>query len=553
MRRRLAFVLVAVLVALAAAGATLGAVMAPATRPSAALGGFIRAPGGAFLYDRSGRVVILHGVNVVYKHAPYEVYPDRAKPWNFSVADARRIARLGFDVVRLGIEWEGLEPGTAPSNDPKICKAGKPANPHQLNVAVLTRYLDRLQRTVNLLARYHVYTLIDMHQDLYSSVLGGEGAPRWAVCTDGAAPTRPPGRWSRVYETTAFRNAVGHFWANDVVGDLQGQFDEVWGYVARFFSKDRWVVGYDPYNEPFSMSVHVQEGEALDSRLECFYAGRADIARKLPGTPAPRCPADDPRTGVIPTILHNAPHQLVFDEPDIFTSADRPSDLGPMDFHSLVYNVHIYCSDRSPVTGNPHNVEACAAADERSLARREDERAGMASPAQPKGPAWFVSEFGATSNASVLRLVTAAYDRELVGWTYWSWKYYDDPTGSADEALVARTGRLRASAKVLSQTYAEAIAGTPLSMSFDPTTGRFLLRYRARRTKEPTLVVVASEEHYPDGYCVHVAGGEAVGKAARTVLEIANRRAGHLVDVTIAAGRCSAGHAGRRRGAHLPR
>ena len=69
-----------------------------------------------------------------------------------------------------------------------------------------------------------------------------------------------------------------------------------------------------------------------------------------------------------------------------------------MDLPNLVFNVHIYCGARSPVTGNPTNVAACADQEEHSLAVRRRDRPPMASPDQPEGPAWFVTEFGATSD-----------------------------------------------------------------------------------------------------------------------------------------------------------
>ena len=99
------------------------AAAAPAPPPS----GRISSPGGPYLYDSSGRVVFFHGVDAVYKYAPYELYPDKGKPWNLSVADASLMARLGFNVVRLGMTWSGLEPGTARANDPAICAHGAPA------------------------------------------------------------------------------------------------------------------------------------------------------------------------------------------------------------------------------------------------------------------------------------------------------------------------------------------------------------------------------------------------------------------------------------------
>ena len=71
--------------------------------------------------------MFLHGVDAVYKYPPYELYPDPGRPWNFSAADASLMARLGFNVVRLGITWSGLEPGRRrPTTRPSVTR-GSPA------------------------------------------------------------------------------------------------------------------------------------------------------------------------------------------------------------------------------------------------------------------------------------------------------------------------------------------------------------------------------------------------------------------------------------------
>ena len=59
------------------------------------------------------------------------------------------MARLGFNVVRLGMTWKGLEPGTAPSNNPAICTRGAPHDPVKFSQAVLDRYLNTLRKTVD--------------------------------------------------------------------------------------------------------------------------------------------------------------------------------------------------------------------------------------------------------------------------------------------------------------------------------------------------------------------------------------------------------------------
>ena len=183
--------------------------------------------------------------------------------------------KLGFNIVRLGIEWQGLEPGSGGPNQPNICTPGTPGNPHEFNKAVADAYLKHVAATVDLLGRYGIYTLLDMHQDVYNTLFRGEGAPNWAVCTNNVPIVPMGGRWSNNYSNPQLDTAVGHFWANDVVGDLQGQFDLVWKTVADYFKDDPWVVGYDPYNEPFSTETQIASESTFTGQLECFYTGTA--------------------------------------------------------------------------------------------------------------------------------------------------------------------------------------------------------------------------------------------------------------------------------------
>jgi endoglycosylceramidase len=511
----------------------------PSIQAGSGLEGPISSPGGPYLYDQAGRVVFFHGVNAVYKLPPFELYPDPGKPWNFDVADASLIARLGFNVVRLGMTWKGLEPGRAQANDPAICTRGVPHDPGQFNQTVLDGYLAKLSKTVDLLGRFHIYTLLDMHQDVYNEAFDGEGAPNWAVCTDGVASVDPPGRWSKNYATAAAGIAYRHFWNNDVIGDLQGEYDRVWAAAASYFRSSPWVLGYDPFNEPFSTSLVTRGDEQFDGQLQCFYTGRSFIGPPSHGAPAITCPAADPAAGVLPQILAADPTHLVFYEPDIYARHGSTNFVGPMNFPNLVFNVHVYCSYRSGRTGNPTNVSVCTSQETRALTARSEDRTDLRSPSQPLGPAWFVSEFGASSSASLLEELTGQEDRFMVGWSYWSWKFYDDPTGSADEALVTADGRLRSTANVLSRAYPEAIAGRPTSISFDPTNGDFRLRYVPDHSVHaPTLIFVPTEIHYPSGYCPQVAGGTVQSKKNAELLEVENAHTGLAVSVSISPGPC---------------
>ncbi len=550
----LAVVALALLVAPGSGSATsagpmtkLPSLHSPTVVPSGApaVSGTIRSLGGPYLLDRSGRVVFFHGVNAVYKHPPFELFPDRGKPWNLSSADASLMARLGFNVVRLGMTWQGLEPGTASANDPAICGKGTPKNPNQFNRAVFDRYVNRLKTTVDLLGRFHIYTILDMHQDVYNERFEGEGEPNWAVCTNNVPSVDPPGRWSLEYGTHAAGIAFGHFWRNNVRGDLQGEYDRMWGLVAHAFRHNPWILGYDPFNEPYSTSLTRVGGAHFDSELECFYTGTGHSGTPLHGAPSLRCPTHDPADGVVPTILANDPRHLIFDEPDNYASRGFPTYLGPMDLSNLVYNVHIYCGARNPVTGNPTNVDACEDQEEHSLAVRASDRPAMASPYQPGGPAWFVTEFGASSDPALLADLTARMDAEQVGWAYWSWKYYADPTGSADESLVMADGRLRSTALVLSQVYPQAVAGTPISFSYSPLSNIFHLSYVPNQhVHAPTVVFVPTEVHYRHGYCATVHGGRLTSARGSDHLTVQNARSADQVSVQVVPGRC-VGHVRR--------
>ncbi len=43
----------------------------------------------------------------------------------FLASDAALMATSGFDVVRRGILWQGLESGTVGPNDPSVCTPGR--------------------------------------------------------------------------------------------------------------------------------------------------------------------------------------------------------------------------------------------------------------------------------------------------------------------------------------------------------------------------------------------------------------------------------------------
>ena len=240
-----------------------------------------------------GRIVFFHGVDAVYPSPPYELYPDPKKPWNFSSADASLMARLGFNVVRLGMTWSGLGPGTAAGQRPGHLRPGDPTNPNQFNQAAFNRYVAT-STTVDLLGRFHIYTILDMHQDVYNEMFEGEGEPDWAVCTNDMPSIDPPGRWSLEYSTRRRASPSAISGATTSGATCRASTTGCGGSSPRL-SGQPWVLGYDPFNEPFSTSL-IRFGDAhFDAELECFYTGTAHVGTPSHGAPATAVP--DARPG----------------------------------------------------------------------------------------------------------------------------------------------------------------------------------------------------------------------------------------------------------------
>ena len=531
-------------VVLASCGAPASAAPLPVASPANGPVGPLRSPGGAGLVDQDGRSVLVHGVDLVYKIPPYEVEVNGTGPNVLTPHEAQRMAQLGFDVVRLGIIWKGLEPGTDPIDDPSICTPGKPrsAGPDQFDAKVFDGYVSRLESTVSMLARYGISSLIDMHQDVYNEAFGGEGAPNWAVCTDGISP-RPhlnTENWSVNYTDPGVDQAYGHFWANDVVGNLQGEFDSVWARIAARFRGNPWVVGYDPFNEPYGPGLSTEANDpSFDAELECFYTGRAHPGSDQDGRVV-RCPADDPEEGLIPRIEAADPTHLVAYEGNYATDSGVPNHIGAMDYPRLVLNFHDYCFLHVPNGPEPADFASiCGPLERYVFTQHGQERADDASPRQPGGPGWLLTEFGATTDTADLARITSDANADLVGWIYWQWINYDDPTGSHSSALWPPRKATASQLSVLSQTYASAVAGTPTSMAFDPTTAAFALRYRSNpRITAPTVIVVPLSTHYPHGYCPRVVGARVASRPGASRLDLENGARATTVTVSVTPGSC---------------
>ena len=182
---------------------------------------------GRWFTDETGRVVLLHGTNVVQKFPPV---PPAEK--GFGEDDAAFLAEQGFNVVRLGAVFGGIMP-----------------DPGRIDQA----YVDSIAATTRLLARHGIYVQIDFHQDGYGPYTWGNGFPEWATLTDGLPNPQDP--FPTYYVTNpAMQRAFDNFWENRPGPDgvpLQEHYATAVRAVAAAVADEPLVLGYDLMNEPW--------------------------------------------------------------------------------------------------------------------------------------------------------------------------------------------------------------------------------------------------------------------------------------------------------------
>jgi endoglycosylceramidase len=442
---------------------------------------------GRWLVDQHDRVVLVHGVNTVWKRAPH-VPPETAE--GFLPQDAAWLAGHGFNGARVGTLWVGVTP-EAPGE-------------------VDSAYLDAWDRVLRLLAEQRIWALFDFHQDQMTPEYQGEGIPEWAVePLKGPANTLPPPQFGFPfnYFTPQVSELYDNLWAEQ--GPVWDGYRDAWVAVAERWGDAPWTMGYDLLNEPWA-------GQEWPTCLD----------------PVTGCPATD--TDEIQPFFEHAlagirevdPDGLVWFEPQLLAGGTgAATGFEPVEGESsLGYSWHNYCPHGALLQAMQAGFiprdqldlsQTCA---ESELAVFEQAEA----TAQRIDAVHAVTEFGASDDLTIARSVTDLADEQLTSWFYWHYKNWQDPTTQAQESGEqglfdddADLSTLKLDkARVLVRTYPQATAGVPESLTFDPETGEMRYVFTPREATAPTEVFL-SPLHYPDGHEVLVTGGRLTGDDGR--------------------------------------
>ncbi len=245
------------------------------------------------LFDGAGRELLLRGINARVEGLFDVTFDDGRLPLEhipaFGGEDCRFLAeQLGFNLLRLPINWSALEPAR-----------GDYAQP----------YLDRILALADDCHAHGVGVIVDLHQDAWSKEIGEDGAPLWAIVPP---PTELLGGPLEDLEARRLSaqviNAFRSFF--DDAEDLQEAYAEMCAHLAGAIADHPGVLGLELMNEPISFD---------DRKLAVFHERVGRAVREV------------------------APDLTLFFEPDAIRNLqDARAVAVPYPLTDAVYSPHIY-------------------------------------------------------------------------------------------------------------------------------------------------------------------------------------------------------------------
>ncbi|MCR5277934.1 MAG: glycoside hydrolase family 5 protein [Lachnospiraceae bacterium] len=173
-----------------------------------------------------GTPFIPHGINMVCKDKGSNYIGD------YTPDDFKFLKEKGFNLIRLGLQWDGCEPEPSVYNE---------------------EYFSAIDKIIKMAAKEDIPVFLDMHQDLYG-IKFEDGAPLWATVDNDAEHVRTD-LWSESYLISpAVQHSFDNFWRNAEASDNVGvrtHYVNLWSHIAKRYKDNPYVIGYDLMNEPF--------------------------------------------------------------------------------------------------------------------------------------------------------------------------------------------------------------------------------------------------------------------------------------------------------------
>ncbi len=381
--------------------------------------------------DSADRVVLLRGAN----YSGLEFGNFIGHPHGPEESDFAQMEGWGFDVIRLPIAWNYLEP-----------------QPNQLDESYLT---DQVDPIVGWADQHGMLVVLEMHQFQWSPFFtNGNGAPAWTCAGRG---------YSDDYAGTLA--AACDFFTGATATDgrtLMDHFADVWRLVARHFAGDRRIAGFDFFNEAPGVGC------------------------------APLPPGTFERDALIPfyrtlrqAVSEEGADSILFFDPPVFRNLGVGIYAEPMG-PNVVYAPHLY-TETYGLPNLKYDGNAAAITADYDLAATEAATLGGPLLCGEYGGNTAVAGGYLDATTQFVRDTLAEQDRRLIGGAVWAY-FPSDNTFSVVDAAGNPKGDL---VDVLTHPYARRVAGVPLSMSFDAGSGEFSFSFQddaAHDVPDPTEI-----------------------------------------------------------------
>jgi len=413
--------------------------------------------------DDQNREVYFHGINVVYKIPPWIPPVDKFNPLtSFSSEDIQFLKDIGHNIIRLGVQWPGVEPNRGEYN---------------------STYLDVVKSIVENSKTNNIFTLLDFHQDILSEKFCGEGIPKWAVkpayltapfplpvqlssfpLDDEDVPSKADcdkNLWPTYHAAMKTASSYQSLYSN--VDGIQDAFGAFWRKVADTFKDEDYVIGYELINEPFAGDFYRNPFLMVPSvadrwNLQPMYDNLNNYIRQVD------------------------PNHIIFFESVTW------DDFVPVGFSHVPGGDGF--RDRSALSYHYYS-QVNFYKEWQFTARMKDikrlKTGGM------------LTEFAICDIGESIQVFEIA-DRYLQSWIGWSYKPFGDITGDCGGIYNADGSKNMERVRSLSRTYPQAVAGRTKNYSFDNNSSIFELEYEICESCGETEIYFNQDLRYTTGF-----------------------------------------------------
>lgn len=418
-----------------------------------------------FIYDQYQRVRVFHGVNLVNKGFPW--YPTVL----LDINNIKEMKSWGFNTIRLGVMWSGVEP--------------------QENVYNQT-YIDIIATILTNLEENGIYAIIDLHQDVlstryclydgfpswfinYSNNTSIEHSFPWPLAWDNINPCPYDRSWAKNYFSEECGNAFQNLYDN--YNGMRNKFEIYWRNLAKIL-KNKNILGYEIINEPFPGNIYKKPSLLLPG-----IGGKESL---------------QPFYDIIATALHEEDsNHIVFYEPvtwgmilngTLLGSGFNQVPGGKKYQNKSIFSFHYYCWW---FNGNGTEIEKITC--DKMFGPKVFKQ--VMNDIDLIGGSAMLTEWGQGCQPynnlyeecdSIMNLA----DEYYMSWTEWYWS----------GALMDNWNVTDSSIQIFSRTYAQSIAGIPIKMNFNSQNKSFQLIYNIQIINNSTTIIYYNKQiHYPNG------------------------------------------------------